>query len=280
MFPTPHPPGKTSGWIAAAICLTAIAAVAGPDDKAPRPGPPAEAPGPPDAKDPKQDPLRGIAPEKRERLRETMKKIWTDSAVLQARGEVAAATENYQKALRAAVERTDPEMLEVIEEIRASSNSEFKGFLQRDAGQHRGGHGGRDFRDPFAAIMNAPPPFLKDLTEEQREIYKNARQKATQSRAFQEALKEMEAVREKDNELREERISLFRNLRQILTREMTQADERIKDWLPVPGGPGGPGGMGGKGKGLPGKGRGMEDLPEPPPPGGEDFPQPPPPPES
>ena len=163
-----------------------------------------------------------------------MRKVWDDSAVLQARGEVAAATENYQKALRAAVERTDPEMLEVIEKIRTSSHSEFRGFLQKGAEPQRGSHGGRDFRDPFAAILEAPPPFLKDLTEEQREIFRNARQKAIHSPAFQQALKEWEAVRKKDDELREERIRLFRRLWQIMSGEMLKSDDRVKDWLPMP----------------------------------------------
>jgi hypothetical protein len=49
-----------------------------------------------------------LSPEERRRLDDVLAKAWTDPAVIQAREQVHAATDNYRKALRDAVERIDP----------------------------------------------------------------------------------------------------------------------------------------------------------------------------
>lgn len=178
------------------------------------------------------DPLRNLSPEEREKFREVMRQAWSDPAVLQARDEVKEATVAYQKALIEAIKRNDPEVVALMEKIRAAPDSPIKSLFSGGGPGGRGRPGGSGFRDFEAFISGESPSFLKNLTEEQKGIYRKAREQALQSSEFQEMLGKLRKLRENDEAMRNERIELFGQVRQILTKQMIEADKRVKAFLP------------------------------------------------
>ena len=231
-----------------------------------------------------EDPLAGLSEEERQRLREVMRRAWSDPAVIQAREEIQTATKAYQQALRDAIELLDLELIDAVEKIRDSSA--YRGpFPENYRGGAGGGPrgngegplgGGRGF-DDFLTMES--PPFLKDLSEEDREIYREAHRKARESEPFKTTIGRLKEVREQDDTLRDRKVELFREVRRVLTAQMVEADPRVKDILakfphtnrrgPEEGGGGGPpkGGKGGPKPPFPGPppgpGNGDEKPPRP-----------------
>ena len=177
------------------------------------------------------DPLRNLSPEERERFREAMRHAWNDPAVLQARDEVKKATVAYQKALIEVIKRNDPKVMAMMEKVRSAPDSPIKSLFS-GAGPGGRGRPGGGFRDFEAFVTGESPGFLKNLTEEQREIYRKAREKALNSSKFQEVVGKLRELRKSDEAMRESRIELFGRARRTLHTEMIEADERVKAFLP------------------------------------------------
>jgi hypothetical protein len=207
------------------------------------------------------DPLRHLSPEERNKFREAMRQAWDDPAVLQARDEVKEATIAYQKALTEAISRTDPDVVSVLKKIRDSTESPGKNMYPPgggpgDPGGRGRSGGGSGFRDFEAFLTGGSPSFLNKLSEQQREIYRDAREKALKSPEFQEVFGVLRKMRMHDDELRNKRIELFGRARQTLNAQMLKADKRVKEFLPkehlAPKGPP-PNGRPGPGSGPPRK---------------------------
>jgi hypothetical protein len=192
------------------------------------------------------DPLRHLTPEEREEFREAMRRAWDDPAVLQARDEVKKATTAYQKALNEAIGRKDPNVVALLKKIRDANESPGDAPYPpggQPGGRNRAGGGsGGGFRDFEAFLTGGSPSFLNKLSEEQREIYRMAKEKALKSPEFQEVFGKLREMRLHDDELRNKRIELFGRARLTLNTEMLKADKRVKDFLPkdhfAPKGPG------------------------------------------
>ena len=278
-----HPPFPvaTAAFLAVGWFVFAFSVEAGPEpDK--KPG--KEIPGKKDGKKPEggpnaggykgrggSDPLRNLSAEERERFRNAMRRAWDDPAVLQARDEVKEATIAYQRALTEAIGKTDPEVLALLRKIQAGSESPLKKIHPQGNGPGgRGRPGGVGFRDFEAFITGNSPGFLNGLNEEQREIYRRAREKALKSPEFQEVFGQLRQMRKVDEDLRNKRIELFGRARQTFHVQMLKADERVKDLLPRDGlGPKGPPPVG-----RPGPPRKMPDRPPRDAPGKDKEPKP------
>ena len=207
------------------------------------------------------DPLVNLSPEERERFREAMRQAWSDPAVLQARDEVKEATEAYQEALVEAIKRNDPEVMAMMKKIRAAPDSPIKSLFSGGSGPG-GRRPGGGFRDFEGFITGESPGFLKNLTEEQQEIYAKAREEALESDEFKAVVGQLRQLRKSDEAMRKERIELFKRVRKTLRSEMIKADERVEAILPEeelrPMGPPGSGPPRGPGKG-PGRKRPEEE---------------------
>lgn len=231
------------------------------------------------------DPFRDLSPEQRDRLREAMRRAWNDPEVIQARDEIKAATDAYQKALRDSLVRTDPDMAGLIEKYRLSSQSDFRGYLAPGSPNGRG-QGGNEGPNPPAPGSNREgnregknfegflvmenPPFLRDLDDERKRLYREAHRKAMENPEVRTRLDALKTLRHEDDEMRKKRTEAIRGMHHALRKALVEADPRVGDFLPkvLPDGrrPDGDNGekRGGKNEGPP--------LPQPP------LPQPPPPP--
>lgn len=65
-----------------------------------------------------------LTPEERQRLDEVLAQAWRDASVVEAREQVHAATDNYRKALRDAVERIDPSAVHLLGKLHDKSRVE------------------------------------------------------------------------------------------------------------------------------------------------------------
>ncbi|MCB1092361.1 MAG: hypothetical protein KDL87_12570 [Verrucomicrobiae bacterium] len=211
------------------------------------------------------DPFANLAPEQRDRLREAIRRAWSDPALIQARDEVKAATDAYQRALQAALIRTDPEIAGLIEEFRKSSQSDARGYLSPGfpggrgpgGGGNGGGREGRGF-EGFLVMEN--PSFLRDLDDEKKQIYREAHRKAMETPAVKERLESLKNMRQEDDDLRKKRTEAIRGMHQALRKALIDADARVAEFLPKLNLEGGrrPDGEGGERRGP--------DGPPPPPP--------------
>ncbi|MEM8954208.1 MAG: hypothetical protein AAGD22_08665 [Verrucomicrobiota bacterium] len=185
-----------------------------------------------------------LTEEERERVREVLAKVWQDPEVVAAKESVAMATEEYRDALKAAVLRVDPG----AEELMARMHEKSRMMAMRkehDAHRRRmfGGGGG----GPLGPGLHE---FLARLSDEERLIFMEARDKADQTEAVRVLREEMRAVEDP-----EERMKYMTRSRDLLLQEMVKIDERVKELLPRlqsrggrPNG-GGPGRAGGDGAG-------------------------------
>lgn len=208
------------------------------------------------------DPFRDLTSEQRDRLREAVRRAWNDPAVIQARGEVKAATDAYQSALREALVRTDPDIAGLVEKFRLSTQSESKGYLAPGMGNGRGpggspgpnpgfpglpGGGGRDWRGGFEGfLLLENPPFLRDLDDGKKQLYRDAHRKALENPDVNRRLDTLKALRQEDDEIRKKRTEAIRGVHQALHRALIEADPRVVEFLPKnfddrrpPGGEGG-----------------------------------------
>jgi len=186
------------------------------------------------AEEPKPEPPRGpggdedrrplgmLEKEERERLREALREVWTDPAVINAREEVKQASEAYRRAIRAAVKREHPEVGAMLERVEKANRGEmrkrFGGGPPAKIGPRRG-----------TKYPTVPPGRLDRLSEEERERFRAAEAEAQEDEEVQKARAALRELRERDEDLRRERLRTHRQLRRALLDAMVEADPGIAE---------------------------------------------------
>ncbi len=163
-----------------------------------------------------------LTPEQREKLRQALRDVWADPAVIAARAEVKQASDAYQAAVKAAVSRSDPSIADALAKIqRANSgiaHEHISGRPPLGMGPKRG------FEDEFK-----PPGFLDSLPPESREKFRKAEAEAVKAESVVAARAELEGIREEDETLRSRRLEAYRRLRKAVTDEMVRIDPSIAE---------------------------------------------------
>lgn len=169
-----------------------------------------------------------LSSEQREKLRETLRGVWTDPAVINAREEVKHASDAYQAAIKAAVEKTDPAMAELLSKVQGAG---MMGPLPSGAPGNPGRNGGpgpvpgspgRGFEPQIR-----PPGFLDSLPPEARDQFRKAEAAAIESESVKAVRAELDQIRQEDEALRRKRIEVHRKLRKVTVEEMIRIDPSI-----------------------------------------------------
>lgn len=163
-----------------------------------------------------------LTPEQKEKLRQALRDVWADPAVIAARAEVKQASDAYQAAVKAAVSRADPSIADALAKIqRANSgiaHEHISGRPPMGLGPKRG------FEDEFK-----PPGFLDSLPPEAREKFRKAESEAVKAESVTAVRAELEEIRRQDEELRSKRLEAYRKLRKAVTDEMVRIDPSIAE---------------------------------------------------
>jgi RPA family protein len=165
-----------------------------------------------------------LSPEQREKLREALRGVWTDPAVINAREEVKHATEAYQAAIKAAVERADPTVADLLSKVQGSGMM----ALPPDGPNGPGSPG-----SPSGLLNRGfdqqirPPGFLDGLSPEAREKFRKTEEEAMSSAVVKAARSELDRIRGEDEALRRERVEAHRKLRKVTVEEMIRIDPSI-----------------------------------------------------
>lgn len=162
-----------------------------------------------------------LSEEQRSQLREALREVWSDPAVLSAREDVKHASDAYQAAIREAVQRVDPEVAELVVKLQSASEGKSRERL--------GGGGQSKFvpRRPGDYPMG-PPGYLDNLSNEEKARFKKAQEKARESEAVQAAREELESLREEDGDLRRRRLMAHKKMRKAIMESMVEIDPGIE----------------------------------------------------
>ena len=168
-----------------------------------------------------------LSPEQREKLKQALRDVWTDPAVISAREEVKQASDAYQAAIKAAVSRADPSVADVMAKIQRSNsgmaNTQISGHPPMGIGQLPVGMGQKKgFDDQIK-----PPGFLDSLSAEAREKFRKTEETAMASDVVKAAKAELDKIREEDEVLRRKRLEAHRKLRKVTLDEMVRIDPSI-----------------------------------------------------
>lgn len=176
-----------------------------------------------------------LSDEQRERLRQALREVWTDPAVVTAREEVKHAGDAYQAAVKSAMERVDPSVSELLAKVQGSSGrSPERGGAFPPGGPGNGGApgpggpGGGGMMRGFDELFK-PPGFLESLPAEIRDRFKKAEEEALKSEAVKQARGDLAKVREEDDLLRRKRIDAHRKLRKVILEEMVRVDPGLAE---------------------------------------------------
>ncbi|MEM6915658.1 MAG: hypothetical protein AAF491_03740 [Verrucomicrobiota bacterium] len=188
-----------------------------------------------------------LTQEEREKLREALREVWTDPAVLSAREEVKLASEAYQEAIRTAVGKAYPSVTGLLEAMQSVNEGNMRARVKGE-GPGRFGPRGLEY-------SAGPPAFLEKLTPEERELFKEAEQNAQNAESVVAARKEMEALRERDEQIRRQRMEAHLKMRKALLEVMFEENPELKSLQSRLGFTPGKGKATGKGKGRPASGK-------------------------
>jgi hypothetical protein len=185
-----------------------------------------------------------LSEEQREKLKQALRDVWTDPAVIAAREEVKQAGDAYQEAIKAAVSRADPSVAEVMTRIQRSNSGMAhehiwgrppmamgpagKGMAQPPHGQGPPEKGGPGARRGFDDQIK-PPGFLDNLPPEARAKFRKAEESAMASEVVKAARAELDKISEEDEALRRKRLEAHRRLRKITIDEMERIDPSIAE---------------------------------------------------
>ncbi len=176
-----------------------------------------------------ESPFDSLSEAEKAELRSAMDAVWHDPGVLAAREAMLQAMQKsgdaYKEALRKSMENSNPKIREILTKMMESHPSGDWGHRPdrrpEESGEKGAGGGEKD------------PPFFKGLSEEDRQILRDAREKADKDEGVTAAMARKEAA-----QTMEEKIEALRDLREALHKAMTAADPRVNDILkklPVPG---------------------------------------------
>lgn len=162
-----------------------------------------------------------LSPEQREKLRQALRQVWADPAVVSAREEIKHAGDAFQAAIKSAVERADPSMAEILAKLQGGGMG--PGGLMLPGGPvASGGNPMRGFDEQIR-----PPGFLESLPPGDREKFRKAEEAAMRSEAVEGARAELARLREEDEALRRKRLEAHRKLRKVAVEEMIRIDPSI-----------------------------------------------------
>ncbi|NLT71065.1 MAG: hypothetical protein GXX91_10280 [Verrucomicrobiaceae bacterium] len=183
-----------------------------------------------------------LSEEQRGKLKQALRDAWTDPAVISAREEVKQASDAYQEAIQAAVNRSDPSLAEVMSKIQRSNSGmaheRIWGRPGREGREGRKGmpsassrRGGPDKDDAkprrgFGGQIR-PLGYLETLSPKERESFRRAEEAALASETVRTARSELEKVREEGEALRDRRLDAHRKLRKATIEEMIRFDPSI-----------------------------------------------------
>lgn len=192
----------------------------------------------PTALKPERAKWESLSEKDREKLRVALREVWTDPAVLSAREEVKLASEAYQEAIRQAVAKSDPTLVDLLAKVQEGNEGTISERMKGD-GPGRFGPG-RGFEYP-----TGPPAFLEKLTAEERVKFKEAEETARNAPKVLEAKKEMEQLRAQDEQIRKKRMEAHLKMRRAVLEAMFEENPELKKLQPrlefTPGGKGGKG---------------------------------------
>ena len=156
----------------------------------------------------------------KQQLREALREVWTDPAVLNAREEVKVATDAYQRAIRNAIGKADPSVAGVLKKLQDTS----EGRSQERLG---GGPPVRMLPRRNGDYPMGPPSFLENLSDEDRKKFREAEKAARESDAVSKAQEQLEQLRKEDEMLRRKRMEAFRAIRVATLDEMVRIDPSL-----------------------------------------------------
>jgi len=166
-----------------------------------------------------------LKPEQREKLREALREVWTDPAVISAREEIKHASDAYQAAIKAAVGKFDPTVAELLAKVQGSGWKGGERGGPNFPGDPGGGSGMGSMRGFDEQLK--PPGFLDSLPPETREKFRKAEAAAMETEAVKAAKAELAKIREEDEALRRKRLEAHRKLRRVTVDEMILIDPSI-----------------------------------------------------
>lgn len=187
---------------------------------------------------------QSLSPEQREKLKEALRNVWTDPAVMSAREEVKQAGDAYQESIRAAVSRVDPAMGEVMSKIQRSNSGMAHDHIwgspalgkgeppkgnSQGQGQGQGPQGGGARGKRAFDYQIKPPGFLETLPEAEREKFRQAEEMSLDAASVKAARLALDQIRDEDEALRRKRFEAHRTLRKVTLDEMIRIDPSLAE---------------------------------------------------
>lgn len=161
------------------------------------------------------------------KLREALRDVWTDPAVISAREEVKVATEAYQRAIRTAIGKTDPSVAGALKTLQEMSEGRSQERL--GSGMPGGGSPVRMMPRRSGDYPMGSPSFLESLSEADRTKFREAEKAARESEAVNLAKSKLEQLRKDDEMLRRKRMEALREIRMATLNEMVRIDPSLAE---------------------------------------------------
>lgn len=176
-----------------------------------------------------------LSEEEKTKLKEALRKVWSDPAVVSARGDIQRAADDYRDAMKNAVSNSDPEIAALLEKVQSANEGHFKERI----GSRMGGIPGSGKRN--VEFFLHPPGYLESLSKEEQTQYRNALGIAKETPELKKAFAEVEKIRNRDEEVQKAKVEAIRNLRRTYIQEMVKADPEVEKIIPRGGFPKGDG---------------------------------------
>lgn len=159
--------------------------------------------------------------EQKQKLRKALREVWTDPSVVGAREEVKTASEAYQKAIRNAIGKSDPDVAQMLRRLQSINEG-------RSRERVGGGPPGRMMGRRDGEYPMGPPGFVESLSEDERKRFREAEEKARESESVREAREALEELRERDEQLRRTRMEIHRRIRVATLNAMVEIDPSLE----------------------------------------------------
>ncbi len=166
-----------------------------------------------------------LSEEEQTKLKEALRKVWSDPAVVSAREDIERASDAYRAAMKESISKGDPAIAALLQKVQSANEGEARA---RIGGRPPMGFGKK--RD-FERLIH-PPGFLENLNERQREKYKKAEAAARESEEMKAAMASLETMRREDASFQKKRIEIFRNVRKTFYQEMVKFDPELEEIIP------------------------------------------------
>ncbi len=181
--------------------------------------------------------LPGLTDTERTKLREAMKDVWTDPAVVQSREAINESVKAYKASIRTALLKKDPSLEPALIKMEKDSSGHVRQMMggpPRGPGSHRFDGKGKSSNSPEISPFDRftrYPPFLNDLPENKKNNYFKVRDQIRDSTEIKSILKRLEDFNEQDKRNRIERTSLYSELRKTIHKKMIEIDPSLSEIL-------------------------------------------------